>query len=51
MERHEILKLMGELSLAGMRHAYDDVMADGIKRQYPASVIVGNLLKAEIAEK
>lgn len=51
MERHEILKLMGELSLAGMRHAYDDVMADGIKRQHPASVIVGNLLKAEIAEK
>ncbi|MFN7322496.1 MAG: IS21-like element helper ATPase IstB [Methylobacterium sp.] len=51
MERHEILKLMGELSLAGMRHAYDDVMADGIKRQYPAPVIVGNLLKAEIAEK
>lgn len=51
MERHEILKLMGELSLAGMRHAYDDVMADGIKRQYPASVIVGNLLQAEIAEK
>ena len=51
MERHEILELMGELSLVGMRHAYDEVMADGLKRQHPAPVIVGSLLKAEIAEK
>jgi DNA replication protein DnaC len=51
MERHEILELMGELSLVGMRHAYDEVMADGLKRQHATPVIVGNLLKAEIAEK
>ena len=51
MERHEILELMGKLTLVGMRHAYDEVMTDGLKRQHPAPVIVGNLLKAEIAEK
>lgn len=51
MERHEILDLMIELKLAGMRHAYDEVIADGIKRQHPVQQIVGELLKAEIAEK
>ncbi len=51
MERHEILELMGELSLVGMRHAYDEVMADGLKRQHAPPAIVGALLKAEIAEK
>ncbi len=51
MERHEILEFMAELKLAGMRHAYDEVIADGIKRQYPVQQIVGELLKAEIAEK
>ena len=30
MERHQILELMGELKLAGMRHAYDEVIADAI---------------------
>ena len=51
MERHDIIALMGELKLAGMRHAYDEVIADGIKRQRPVQQIVGELLKAEIAEK
>ena len=51
MERHEILELMSELSLVGMRHAYDEVMADGLKRKHAPPIIVGNLLKAEIAEK
>ena len=51
MERHEILDLMVELKLAGMRHAYDEVIADGIKRQHPVLQIVVELLKAEIAEK
>lgn len=36
MERHQILELMGELKLAGMRHAYEEVIADAIKRQYLA---------------
>ena len=51
MERTNILALMGELKLYGMRAAYDEVMAAGIKRQYEPPRIVGDLLKAEIAEK
>src|SRR3546814_14739422 len=51
MERHQILELMGDLKLAGMRHAYDEVIADAIKRQYPAQHVVGDLLQAEIADK
>ena len=34
-----------------MRAAYDEVMAAGIKRQHEPPRIVGDLLKAEIAEK
>jgi DNA replication protein DnaC len=34
-----------------MRAAYDEVMAAGIKRQHEPAHIVGDLLKAEIAEK
>ena len=42
---------MGELKLYGMRNAYDEVMAAGIKRQHEPPRIVGSLLKAEIDEK
>jgi DNA replication protein DnaC len=51
MERHEILEMMAELKLAGMRAAFDELVADGIKRQHSVLRIVGELLKAEIAEK
>jgi len=34
-----------------MRAAFDEVVADGLKRQYPVPRIIGELLKAEIAEK
>ncbi|UZW54507.1 IS21-like element helper ATPase IstB [Sphingobium sp. JS3065] len=51
MERHEILEMMGTLKLAGMRHAYDEVIADAVKRQHSPSRVVGDLLKAEIDEK
>jgi hypothetical protein len=51
MERTDILALMGDLKLYGMRTAYDEVMAAGIKRQHEPPRIVGDLLKAEIAEK
>jgi DNA replication protein DnaC len=51
MERHEILALMSEPKLVGMKAAFDEVMADGLKRQHPAPRIVGDLLTAEIAEK
>jgi len=51
MERHEIVAMMDELKLAGMRAAFDEVVATGLKRQHPVPQIIGELLKAEIAEK
>ena len=51
MQRHEVLEMMATLKLAGMRSAFDEVMADGVKRQYSALQTLGALLKAEIAEK
>lgn len=43
--------MMSELSLAGMRVAYDEVMSDGLKRQRTVQQILGDLLAAERAEK
>jgi DNA replication protein DnaC len=51
MDRTRILDLMGELKLFGMRGAFDEVMTSGLKRQHEPQRIVGDLLKAEIAEK
>jgi DNA replication protein DnaC len=51
MERTAVLELMAELKLYGMRGAYDEVMATGIKRRHEPPRIVGDLLSAEIAEK
>jgi DNA replication protein DnaC len=51
MERSDIMEMMGTLKLAGMRHAFDEVLATGLKRQHPVQQIVGELLRAEIAEK
>ena len=45
------LDLMSSLKLYGMRSAYDEVMASGIKRQHEPPRIVGDLLQSEIAEK
>ena len=51
MERTDILELMSTLKLYGMRAAYDEVMATGIKRRHEPVRILGDLLTAEIAEK
>jgi DNA replication protein DnaC len=51
MERTQILDLMSTLKLYGMRSAYDEVMASGLKRQHEPPRIVGDLLQSEIAEK
>ena len=51
MERHEVLAMMTTLKLAGMRTAYDDILADGLKRRHRVQQIIGALLKAEIADK
>jgi DNA replication protein DnaC len=51
MDRTAILEMMGELKLYGMRTAYDEIMASAIKREHAPARVVGDLLKAEIAEK
>ena len=51
MERTHILDLMGSLKLYGMRAAFDGVMSHAVKRQHEPPRVVGDLLKAEIAEK
>ena len=51
MERDEVLAMMTTLKLAGMRTAYDDILADGLKRRHLVQKIIGPLLKAEVADK
>ena len=51
MERHDVLAMMTQLKLAGMRTAYDDILADGLKRRHPVQQIIGTLLQVEIADK
>src|SRR5450631_4395291 len=51
MERTEVLDLMGELKLFGMRSAYDETLATALKRKHEPQHFVGDLLKAEISEK
>ena len=51
MRSGEVLAMMAELGLGGMRAAYEDILAAGIKRRHPPQRIVGDLLKAEIAHK
>jgi hypothetical protein len=47
----EILDLMGKLKLAGMKAAFDEVIANGIKRRHEPQYIIGDSLKAELADK
>ena len=51
MERTEVLDMMGELKLYGMRNAYDEALAAAVKRKHEPQHFVGDLLKAEISEK
>ncbi|WP_072376456.1 IS21-like element helper ATPase IstB [Hyphomicrobium sp. NDB2Meth4] len=51
MERSEVLDMMGQLQLAGMRAAYDEIVSVGVKRQHGVEKVIGALLKAEIAAK
>ena len=51
MQRHELMDLLGQLKLAGMRAHFDEVVTTGRKRQRAFEVILGELLRAEIAEK
>src|SRR4051794_38439206 len=51
MERTEVLDMMGELKLYGMKTAYDETLAVALKRQHEPQRFVGDLLRAEISEK
>lgn len=51
MERHELFEMMRALKLAGMRAAYDEIMRAGIQHKRAPTEILGDLLKAELAEK
>jgi DNA replication protein DnaC len=51
MERTEVLDMMGELKLYGMKNAYDETLAVALKRKHEPQRFVGDLLKAEISEK
>lgn len=51
MERAELLEMLATLQLAGMRAHLDDVLARGRKRRYSTEQVLGELFKAEIAEK
>ena len=51
MERTEVLDMMGELKLYGMRAAYDETLSVAVKRQHEPQRFVGDLLRAEISEK
>src|SRR5580700_832820 len=51
MERTEVLDMMGELKLYGMKGAYDETLATALKRKHEPQQLVGDLLKAEIWEK
>ena len=50
MERHEIMELLGQLKLAGMRAAYDEVVAAGVRAQHPFQRIFGELLLAQLTD-
>ena len=51
MERSEVMAIMGQLKLYGMRSAYDEIINTAIKRQHEPHQIIGDLLSAEINEK
>jgi DNA replication protein DnaC len=51
MERSQILDAMGELKLYGMKAAYDELVANAVKRQHVPQQVVGDLISAEISEK
>jgi DNA replication protein DnaC len=50
VERHEITELLGQLKLAGMHAAYDEMVAAGVHAQHPFQRILGELLLAQMAD-
>jgi len=50
VERHEIVELLGQLKLTGMRAAYDEVVAAGLRAEHSFQRIFGELLLAQLAD-
>jgi IstB-like ATP binding protein/Transposase IS116/IS110/IS902 family len=51
MERSDVLEMLDQLKLFGMHAAFDEAMTAGLKRKHSVQQIIGELLRAEIAEK
>ncbi len=51
MPRHNIMQLMTNLKLSGMRANYDEIVIDGRKRKRSFEAILADLLAVEIADK
>jgi hypothetical protein len=41
---------MAELKLAGMPAAYDEIIAEAVKRRHPVQRVIGELLRAQLAD-
>ena len=51
MQRHELIAAMGELHLRGMAAAFDEAVVQGIRQRRTVEEILGELLRAEAAER
>jgi len=51
MQRHELLAALGELRLRGMVAAFDEAVVQGIRQRHTVEEILGELLRAEAAER
>ena len=51
MNRSEILAVMSELKLFGMKAAFDEIITTAVKRQHEPQRVVTDLLTAEMSEK
>jgi DNA replication protein DnaC len=51
MRRHELITAMGELRLRGMAAAFDEAVVRGVRQRHTIEEILGELLRAEAAER
>ncbi len=51
MQRHELIAALGELRLRGMAAAFDEAVVHGIRQRRTVEEILGELLRAEAAER
>ena len=51
MQRHELISALGELRLRGMAAAFDEAVVHGIRQRRTVEEILGELLRAEAAER